>query len=183
MNEQNHLELPADLSELLGEAFEEFAEHVGTLDELTLMVLRGHLVLEQTLDQILEQFAFNFEWLDEANLRFYQKVQAARAFSLDEAENDVWDLILKINSLRNQLAHSLEPEKRKAKVSAVKDAYFGMYDEEREEERKHPDHLIVTYAIALCNGFLVGVLGEGKRFRDFVEVMDRMVNPHRHDES
>lgn len=174
------MDLPANLPESLRPAFERFAKHLGELDEMTQIVLKGHLVLEVGLDEILKHFVFNPTLLDRSNLRFYQKIQLARAFSLDESDNNVWDLIEAINSLRNQLAHSLDEDRRRPKVERVKDLYFGMYEAVSDEETQLPDYLIVSFAVALCNGFLGSFHAEAERFRTMVDTLDFVVNPHRH---
>ena len=148
------------------DALSEFIEYVGKLDELTLFVLKGHLVLERGLDATLEEIFFHSTFLDAANLRFVQKVQLARSLSVDQQDNGVWNLILAINTLRNDLAHSLVSPKRRARIDAVRDLYFALYSADRiTQERSLSDEVIVSFAIAMSNGFLTMCEAEAKELR------------------
>jgi hypothetical protein len=44
--------------------------------------------------------------------------------SLREQDNEMWEIALRLNSLRNELAHSLQSQKRVAKTQAVINVYF-----------------------------------------------------------
>src|SRR5690349_1914719 len=79
-------------------------EQMGHIDELALVVLKGHLLLEEQLERIISKFLLHPEYLERANLRFAQKVALARTMSLDEQENSMWELLLAVNGLRNELA-------------------------------------------------------------------------------
>src|SRR5262245_32386458 len=95
-------------------------EQMGRIDEPALAVLKGQLLLEEQLDRILTRFVFHPEHLEQANLRFYQKVCVARSISLDEQVNPMWELVLAVNALRNELAHSLDSPRRQPKVERLK---------------------------------------------------------------
>src|SRR4051812_28326134 len=102
---------------------ERLSEQMRHIDELALVVLKGHLVLEEQLQRILDTFLFHPEYLDSARFHFAQKVYLARTMSLDEHANPMWDLILAINALRNDLAHALDSVKRQQKLDRVKELY------------------------------------------------------------
>lgn len=171
--------MPDSLEELQ-QRFEEQLRHV---DEVALIVLKGHLLIEEMLDSIISKFVFHPEFLEAANLRFAQKVSVARSISLDENNNDMWQLVVTLNTLRNELAHSLTSSKRAAKTEAVIELYFRLADDipKSEELRGQPEHIVISYAIAFFLGFLSSFQAEIDRFRERIDALDQAVNPHRHD--
>ena len=157
-----------------------FTEQMQHVDELAVTVLKGHLVLEEQLDRIVSKFLFHPKHLDAANLRFHQKAKVAQCMSLDEHDNSVWELLLAINSLRNHLAHSLEPEKRQQRFDRVKTMFDSEHDSSGIETAQMRDHEIVAFAVAMVLGFLSSFEEEVERYRDWVATLDKVVNPHRH---
>jgi hypothetical protein len=155
-------------------------EQMSHIDELALVVLKGHLVLEEQLDRIIGGFVFHSLHLDAANLRFSQKVAVARSISLDEHANSMWELLAAINSLRNELAHALHSEKRQRKTDWLRKTYFAETDTSEKGVATDPDHEIAFCAIALVSGFLGSFEEEVARFKTWVGTLDRAVNPHRH---
>lgn len=55
-----------------------FEQHLQYVDDIALIVLKGHLIIEEVLDSIISRFVFHSEYLDRASLRFAQKVNIAR---------------------------------------------------------------------------------------------------------
>ena len=54
-----------------------------TVDDEALVVLKGQLIVEKKLDEIIEAFVFHPEQLETARLSFAQKVAIARSLSLE----------------------------------------------------------------------------------------------------
>ena len=85
--------------------------------DLTLLVLKAHLLLEEELYNQLRRLFPNPAQYDRLNLRFVQNVILARAFCIrktDEGEpvqhvELCWDALEALNTFRNRLAHNLEP--------------------------------------------------------------------------
>ena len=137
-------------------------------------------MLEEQLQRILDIFLFHPQHLEEARLSFAQKVALARSMSLDEHSNSMWQLNLAVNTLRNELAHALGSEKRKNKFDRLKTLYIAERDVTAEEADRSPDHIIASFAISLCLGFLGSFEEEVTRFKSWINNLDHVVNPHRH---
>ena len=154
----------------------------GALDESVLIVLKGHLLIEEMLDAIIRTFVFHPDHLDGARLGFSQKLHIARSMSLDEHNNGMWDIALRLNSLRNELAHSLESDKRDRKTKAVLDAYFteATEDEHLKLVRDQEEPVQLAFAASYFIGFLGSFKAEVVRFREVIDGIDRTMNPHRH---
>jgi hypothetical protein len=157
-------------------------EHFQQVDAVAQVVLKGHLLIEEALDKIIGKFLFHPEHFEEASLRFPQKIDLARSMSLDEHNNEMWQLAILINTLRNELAHSLKSDKRQRKTQSVIDLYLKLL-EDKEMVDSHKDHskeVILMWAVTFFLGFLGAFEAEIDRFRSFVDGLDHIVNPHRH---
>jgi hypothetical protein len=84
-----------------------FIKHFSELpDDLSLIVLKGHLLVEQHLTAIISHYAQPSADIAKVGLRFRQKVELCKAlvpsfFFLD----GFWDFVHLLNHLRNDLAH------------------------------------------------------------------------------
>jgi hypothetical protein len=169
------------MAEAAKEILTKLEEHLRFVDESALVVLKGHLVIEETLGEIISTFVFHGEYLEEARLTFAQKVAVARTMSLDEHENEMWQLIVAINSLRNDLAHSLQSPKRATKTKALIDLHKKLGGTVKMPDGKEvPEHVVLSFTISFSLGFLSGFVEEVRRFRSTVDELDKIANPHRH---
>ena len=96
-----------------------FATHLLPAgDDLTLIILKGHLLIEEQLNARLSAVARKPQILPEARLRFHalSKVCMALFYGENSAEEWFWSAIAKLNTIRNDLAHHLETPKLEAKI-------------------------------------------------------------------
>jgi len=151
------------------------------VDESAVVLLKGHLIIEEALNEIIGTFVFHSEQLDKVRISFAQKVAIARAMSLDEHENEMWQLILAVNSLRNELAHSLNSPKRQKKTKALIDLQKKLRGQTTAPDGSEvPEHVILSFVVAFSLGFLSGFIEEVRRFRAWLDEMEKIINPHRH---
>jgi hypothetical protein len=158
-----------------------FLDLLAHLDSDTpaMLALKGHLVIEEKITSAIDKFVFHPEYLDDARLTFAQKLLFARALSLDEHTNSMWDLLARLNKLRNTLSHSLDGERRARAMNALKDAYV-MECGGKLQDQDAADEAPVLGAVSLCLGFIDSFEKEVERFREHVDVLDTIVNQHRH---
>lgn len=158
-----------------------FNEYFNKVDEELIAVLKGQLLIERTLNQIIDDFVFHDDKLIEARLSFSQKVHIARSMSLNQFDNSMWTLILVLNSLRNDFAHQLDSEKRTAKFEKVKNLYIQETKGSDFENVWDNDQVIgIAYTTTLILGFLIAFHDEVLRFKGVVREMDKIINKHRH---
>ncbi|MFJ4116998.1 hypothetical protein ACIPV9_11370 [Pseudomonas psychrophila] len=104
------------------ERFERFDSHLPSLDDPTLVVLKGHLLAEEILENLIKSKCQLPEVLDDIEIGFFLKIKIARALIGDSHPNGlilpdrIWGMLEALNSLRNELAHALEPKKLEAKI-------------------------------------------------------------------
>ena len=164
--------------ETLREKTNRLAKVFGNVDRETLVVLKGHLLIEESLNSIIETFVHHAEKMQNAKLSFFQKVHIAKSMSLTEHESSAWILIEHINSLRNDFAHKLESEKRAAKIENLKKLYaLECKDNEFTEDPTAEDNsLFIGDVVAFCLGFLGSFEAEVMRFKEIVQMMDNVLN-------
>ncbi len=79
-------------------------------DDLVTLVLRGHLVIEELLFSAIAAHCNDPEFLKKANLKFSQLIPLFRALEKLPVMNETdWGVLNELNSLRNALAHNIEP--------------------------------------------------------------------------
>jgi hypothetical protein len=153
----------------------EYEKHLGEVDEVALHVLKGHLIIESVLDNLLAQIFFYPKYI---RLGFAQKAQIARAYALRKNEFPMWNLLTAINEMRNAVAHSLSGERRARKMEQLRRLYFAEMGEEFAAARQgYPDHVVVVMACTLCTGFVGTLEDDTKGLRRHIDTLDAVLNP------
>jgi hypothetical protein len=141
-------------------------DHLSLVDETALVVLKGYLLIEDALESIISSFVLHREIVEEAKLSFFQKVHLARSISVSEYNNEMWEIAGKLNSLRNEIAHSLHSPKRVTKTKNLIDLFVRLSKDDPEVDeimKEKPEHYLVMLPVALLLGFL-------QAFRRHVEI-------------
>ena len=95
---------------------ERVRKHLPAGNDLTLIALKGHLLAEEALDDLIRLYCKQPEHLDDVEIRFMVKARIARALSGHIVWIGLWPLIDALNSVRNDLAHKLESPKLRDRV-------------------------------------------------------------------
>jgi hypothetical protein len=160
-------------------SLERFNAALLDMDEVVLVLLKGHLLIEEALTGIIELHTFHHEHLDAARLSFNQKACVARALAFRRADIGEWELIQAINTLRNDLAHRLESEERENKLMRLREVYLreaaGMGNLEEQKSLDPP--ALIASACALVLGVLSSIHEDSNALRGFVHTLDRKLNP------
>ena len=164
-----------------GSARDHFVNMIAQLesDDEALIVLKGHLVIEERITATIEKFVFHPEHLENARLTFAHKIAIARSMSLDESDSPMWGGIEKLNALRNKLSHSLDGAPRAKAMDALKALYFRECGGKLAEDEQD-DRVWLTGVLSMCLGFVHAFEQEVERFKDYVALMDRAINLQRH---
>jgi hypothetical protein len=158
-----------------------FEDHFNTVDEQAQILLKGHLLIEEKLYDIISNFVFHQDALEKAKLGFYQKLHLARSLSLDESKNSMWELVLAVNSLRNKIAHKLAIEEREKPLEHLKALYKKeMADDELENVWDTQGTIVgLSYSISLILGFLSTFEKESLRFKEMINNLDLVLNTYK----
>jgi hypothetical protein len=135
--------------------YQQFKKHLEEIDPFIPVVLKSHLVMESAIDNIIRLIFFHPDYILETCMNFFHKVGILRAFALREDEMSIWDLMLAIAELRNEVAHNLEPKKRDPRMEKVRKLFLSeVMPETAKVHKDKPDDVIVILAAGFCTGFL-----------------------------
>ena len=110
--------------ELLEDRLGDYVKQLSAIDELAQVVLKGHLDIEASLDDVIKAFFFYPEYILESRPGFDRKVAIAKALAIRSNEFPIWKEIEAINELRNSIAHGHDNKKRKDRMAAVRKLYL-----------------------------------------------------------
>ena len=111
-------ESPTTGSERINELVRDWEKKINDFDPTVSLIIRGHLLLEGQINLYLERKLENAKFVN--GFRFRAKVDMVRALSKEgETEEELWQLILLLNTLRNKAAHKVEDENRTARIDAL----------------------------------------------------------------
>jgi len=139
-----------------------YEEHMPNTDDLSLTVLKGHLLIEEMLVKAIERLLPNPGYLRSERLSFHQRVCLLRSAIRGKHDHDAWSLIEKLNTLRNALVHNLDPPELRKKIDDVfaSDARTQPFDEvgiNKTGEAVLDSNERLRLAIVTCIQFLYGV--------------------------
>jgi hypothetical protein len=92
-------------------AIDRLVRHLPAQNDLTLIVLKGHLLVEQQMRDIVRTRAAPSEVAKTDRWSFSARTRLTRAYVAVESNEltaDVWEVVDVLNALRNELAHRLE---------------------------------------------------------------------------
>ena len=146
-----------------------FNEVISDVSEYDLLVLRGHLVVEEHLNKLLKILAVNSKFILKNQVKFSVKLAIVRAFVKDGSVI-VWDLIDAINKLRNHIAHDLPYKRDQKKIDKIlshplikKQIEEQHFKRDLDLSKKQGEHLQLSLSFMYLFGFLVGKIEALKR--------------------
>ena len=107
--EQRIAEYWAEYKEKTENAMSRLFQYLPKSD-LTLIILKGHLLFEESLNELFKKLLKSPTSVDDARLTFFQKVCVAQAI-MDNVEKHphFWRSLKRLNALRNKFAYRLDP--------------------------------------------------------------------------
>jgi len=92
-----------------GSSIDQILKHLPLKATPVLTLLKGHLLVEETLRSFVARKLVNDRSFCDAQLSFHQLCCMTRALYDPPGFELIWDAIKYLNRLRNDLAHHLEP--------------------------------------------------------------------------
>lgn len=90
-------------------AFRKFLSHLPHGKDHELVLLKGHLLMEEQVRHLIALRVKNPALVKEARLDCYQAICLAQSFFDPEFQPWLWQALKKLNKLRNDVAHNIEP--------------------------------------------------------------------------
>lgn len=128
-------------------AIQRFVRHLPRTEDKTLVILKGHLLIETLLRENIDRKLVKPKALKEGKLGFFQCVCIAEAIYAKETPSWLWVALRKLNNIRNLLAHNLEPVGVEDKITD-----FMTYVEEHRDKRPSLRSVAKDYPLKLALG-------------------------------
>lgn len=145
------------MSVFFGHTVGRMQDELSRPDETAVIILKGHLLVEEHLNRIIDVGLPHPEKLEKERFRYVQLLQIVR--SVAPADHPMFDLIVHLNSLRNHLAHSLAGEKRRRKVEEFLRKFLELHPPAASVSivESGIEANAVACAIGYCLGFLAAL--------------------------
>lgn len=141
--------------------------HLPQTEDLSLITLKGHLLVEEILEDLIRHRCSHPEALENVDIAFFLKARLARAFYGTKLQDGyeipeyTWDAVEALNSLRNEYAHALESravEKKLQKFFAI-----ALQEQQAPTDPKNPSDDLrsaISFLHAVLSSFEAAVKSE-----------------------
>lgn len=106
------------------DSLERFKKHEPKGRDLSLILLKSHLLIEEEMNELLEVLLPHPEFIYRSRFGFLQRLRVLQAVTTDNRLHALADAMEILNEMRNSLAHQLEPTKPRQLAPAFIDAAF-----------------------------------------------------------
>lgn len=89
---------------------QQYTIHMNEVSPHVNAILKGHLFIEDLLNEILNMISVNSNPISKAKLTFSQLTHIVHAFLDDSVHPNLFPSIINLNKLRNVIAHNLAPD-------------------------------------------------------------------------
>jgi len=167
-----------DLPKWLEPSFIRYKKTMSAPEDIKLIILKGHLLIEEALEDVIGNIVAHKEIFDKARMSFYGKATLAQSMCWGQHENEMWKLIFGLNSLRNELAHSLESKIFEKNLCKYLDYHKSISKEDPDYGRicelsiKEQVHMAIVYAL----GFLRSYERDSQFFKKFINGFYKMIS-------
>lgn len=98
--------------------FEKLIKHLPlNTKSKTLLILKGHLIIEDLLRQYLDSKLQSPKELNKCRLSFRQLLYLVKSFFKPKTNEWFWEAANDLNKIRNDLSHRLEPNNIESKIN------------------------------------------------------------------
>jgi len=137
----------------------EVHEQISKIDPFVTQVLQAHFLVEKLIDAILDALAKSPEHL-RRNSSFGSKVRLIRAFA-PSGNDEHWDLIAAMTSVRNEVAHKFYGPKRDEAMSKLRKVLEDLASNDNDSaEIVGADYDVLLVCTAELQSFLKSLLCE-----------------------
>lgn len=114
---------------------ERFNRLMPKTDDLTLVVLKSHLLIEEQFNELIDWLFVNPKAMRARGLRFFDRINIVRAcFAPTDRAQGCFDLVERLNTIRNKIAHHVEhPDVERLIDEFIRDVDISAYKEQWAE--------------------------------------------------
>ncbi len=106
------------------EYFQKLKEHLPLAKDPTAVILRGHLLVEELLDELIAAHLKYPTAIADARLTFFQKLCIAQGIIGRSNKDFTWIPIKALNKLRNSISHNLPDDRLTEGLDSALKAFF-----------------------------------------------------------
>lgn len=132
-------------------------KHLRKQDDLSLIILKGHLLIEELLFTLVSSAAKDPSAIKSAKLGYYELASVAKALFYESRVGPIWGAIFELNKLRNTLVHDLEPPNLNEKLKRFGVVGSGGHAQAGDLVLSDPADVMVSSIEVMC-GFLIGLI-------------------------
>ncbi len=111
----------------IGEKENDLIEEINSIlpegDQLELLTLIGHLLIEREIYKVLRSEIDHAKYLEDAELQFHQLVKIYKALFYKTGYDQFWAGVKKLNKIRNEYAHNLNSQKVEKLISELLETF------------------------------------------------------------
>ena len=148
--------------------FEKLKSHLPVVKDPTVVILRGHLLIEELLEALIDASLSDPAAIRDARLTFFQKLCLCRGL-IGSSNEDLWKPIEALNGLRNAISHRLPDETLFNKLDPVLKAFFPADFDEIPNDIYAKSKALrkgIIFHSAMLSGYLKGLkAGSNKRMQ------------------
>ncbi len=100
------------------EAFQRFIKLLPHGKDIDLVLLKGHILIEEQVRLLIDRRLRNRAALSDARLECHQCICLAESFYPANHEPWLWKALKKLNKMRNDIAHQIEPSGLQDRIDA-----------------------------------------------------------------
>lgn len=111
---------PPPITERQIKAFRRFISRLPHRKDVDLVILKAHLLMEEQVNAILRERLLNPDMLlREERFESLYRIRLAQSFFEPDYETWIWETLVKLNSLRKQVAHNIDPKGREDRMKDI----------------------------------------------------------------
>ncbi|MFV0543422.1 MAG: hypothetical protein ACK5L8_07025 [Marinicella pacifica] len=115
----------------------------------TLLILKGHLIIEDLLRQYLDSRFQSPKELNKCRLSFSQLLYLVKSFFKPKPNEWFWKAAIDFNSIRNDLSHQLEPDNVNSKINDFVNKVYSCTDFKIKPIDNSDEYLKLANAISI----------------------------------
>lgn len=148
------------------QVFDALKKHLRNTDDIELILLKGHLVLEQVINELLSAHITSEKRLNSLNLQFAKKVEllAALEHQNNYLINEYIPQLREINRIRNKLAHKLDFDEYHSDLQIWACSVVGYTPVTIKRKRTYRNTLLKAfyYLASILSGHAIGMKSVNK---------------------
>ena len=129
------------LIELMGKIL----THIPEGTDISLTILKGHLIIEEELNNALNSKVKTKSYIENARLSFNQLLLVTKAHYINKENSWCWGALIKLNKIRNSLSHYLEPEGLNDNLVE----FINLVEAQHKNEEENTFHERLRHALAM----------------------------------